>query len=77
MKEDKNLIIKALHDYLKTSRHFQDLEEVEYVKNGDGWFGEHAVFTFADGRVEKVNISGDSCVAIMADVLKHFGFIER
>ena len=76
MRENKELIIKALHDYLKTSRHFQDLEEVEYVKNGDGWFGETAVFTFADGKVEKVNISGDSCMGIIKDVLRHFGFLD-
>ena len=77
MRENKELIIKALHDLLLTSRHFQDLEEVEYVKNGNGWYGEQAIFTFSNGRVESVNITGDNCTGIMIDVLKHFGFIRR
>ncbi len=77
MREDKNLIIKALHDLLLQSRRYQDLEKVEYVKNGNGWYGEQAVFTFSNGKVESVNITGDSCMGIILDVLKHFGHIRR
>ena len=77
MKEDKNLIIQSLHDYLKQSWQYQNLEKAEYVKNNNGWFGEEAVFTFNDGKVERVNISGDNCLGILLDVLKHFGHIRR
>ena len=79
MRENKELIIKALHDYLLQSRNFQDLEKVEYVKNDNGWFGENAVFTFKTDegeKVERVNISGDSCTGIMIDVLRHFGYLS-
>ena len=77
MKEDKNLILQSLHNYMKQSRQYQNLEKVEYVKNGNGWYGEQAIFTFSDGKVESVNITGDNCMAILIDVLKHFGHIRR
>ncbi len=46
----------------------EDIAGMTYVKDEDGF--EAVIIRFTDGHERTVNVTADSCIAIMADVYK-------
>ena len=67
--EDKQETLKQLQKLLLTTRYYKnDLVNIAYeYRNGD----EYAVIRFISGNVVSVNITADSCLAMIKDVLKY------
>lgn len=66
MKEDKATFVKALGAALAYSR--TGIIDLDYNKDLDGF--EAVTILFADGGERAVNVTGDSCLAIMHDIYK-------
>ena len=77
MKEDKIYIAQKLLELLRETRAFSDLVSLEYEKTGSDWYSELLVLTYENGTVKKVNITGDSGVAILIDLLKQTGYLRE
>ena len=66
MKEDKATFVKALGAALAYSR--TGVIDLDYDKDPDGF--EAVTILTADGEERAVNVTGDSCLAIMHDIYK-------
>lgn len=66
MREDKETFVKALGAALAYSR--AGVIDLDYDKDPDGF--EAVTILFADGGERTVNVTGDSCLAIMSDIYK-------
>lgn len=66
MREDKAMFVKALGAALAYSR--TGVIDLDYDKDPDGF--EAVTILFADGGERTVNVTGDSCLAIMSDIYK-------
>lgn len=70
MNEDKQRTCDALTIALATTRQFDDLLRLEYVKGEDY---EVVIPHFRAGRGKPINVHLDSCWALIKDVVKHIG----
>lgn len=68
MNEDKQRTCDALTIALATTRQFDDLLRLEYVKDGDY---EVVVPIFQNGKGNPINVHLDSCWALIKDVVNH------
>lgn len=68
MREDKQAICDALTVALATTRQFDDLLRLEYLKDGDY---EVVIPHFRGGRGRSINVHMDSCWALIKDVVNH------
>lgn len=68
MEENKPEIVWDLCKLLRKTRHGSDISMMEYVKEESG---EYVLITFDGGFQRKINISADSGIAIIKDVLKN------
>lgn len=66
MSENKAAFVKALGAALAYSR--AGVIDLDYDKDPDGF--EAVTILFADGGKRTVNVTGDSCLAIMHDVYR-------
>ena len=66
MKEDKSTFVKALGAALAYSR--TGVLDLDYHKDSDGFEG--VTIVFADGDERTINVTADSCLAIMHDVYR-------
>lgn len=68
MKENKELIVDKLLEVLQLTRELSDLVSLEYlVDNKDN---ELVVATFNTGYAKVINVSMDSGIAMISDVVK-------
>ena len=80
MEEDKQLICDKMLELFQVTRHFHDLESLKYFYNWDKEnkchineefpVTEYVVVTFNNGYKKYVNVSIDSGIAMIEDVLK-------
>lgn len=69
MYEDKQETCNALTIALRTTKEFHDLTLLKYVKDGDH---EVVIPHFRGGsRGKSINVSLDSCWALIRDVISH------
>ena len=68
MEENKPEIVWDLCKLLRKTRHGSDISMMEYIKEESG---EYVLITFDGGFQRKINISADSGIAIIKDVLKN------
>lgn len=68
MNEDKQRTCDALTVALATTRQFDDLLWLEYVKDEDF---EVVIPHFRGGRGRSINVHLDSCLALIKDVVNH------
>lgn len=68
MNEDKQRTCDALTVALATTRQFDDLLRLEYLKDGDY---EVVIPHFRAGRGRSINVHMDSCWALIKDVVNH------
>ena len=68
MNEDKQRTCDALTIALATTRQFDDLLRLEYLKDGDY---EVVIPHFRGGRGRSINVHWDSCWALIKDVVNH------
>lgn len=66
MKENKTLFVKALGAALAYTR--TGVADLDYVEDKDGFEG--VTIIFGDGTERTINVSCDSCLAIMHDVYR-------
>ncbi len=64
--EDKTRIVAELLPVLQLTRMFSDLKALEY---GASNAGEYVTATFDNGFQKRVNVSGDSGVAVIRDII--------
>ena len=80
MEEDKQLICDKMLELFRVTRHFYDLESLKYFYNWDEEnkchinkefpVTEYVIATFNNGYKKYVNVSIDSGIAMIEDVLK-------
>lgn len=69
MIENKRMILNALAVALKMTRAYEDLQEIAYeVTQGDY---EYAVLNFSERPTQHVDITVDSGIAIIKDVVNY------
>ena len=68
MNEDKQRTCDAMTIALATTRQFDDLLRLEYVKDEDF---EVVIPHFRGGRGRSINVHLDSCWALIKDVVNH------
>ena len=72
MKEDKSTFVKALGAALAYSR--TGVLDLDYHKDADGgtnkFVQEGVTIVFADGDERTINVTADSCLAIVHDVYR-------
>lgn len=68
MNEDKQRTCDTLTIALATTRQFDDLLRLEYLKDGDY---EVVIPHFRGGRGRSINVHLDSCWALIKDVVNH------
>ena len=66
--EDKKKILKGLLLTLRSTRRFEDLRDLVYSKTDDGM--EFVTFIFENGAYYSVNVTMDSGIAMIRDVLR-------
>lgn len=64
--EKKREFIEALGDILREYSR-ENVDYIDYVMND---CGEYAVITFKNGYRKQVNITGDSCAAVLHDIYR-------
>lgn len=70
MNENKKLFVSALESALiMYSR--EKIAKLEYVPHNEAWSGLDTVdIRFANGHRKVINVTGDSCIAIMQDIAR-------
>lgn len=68
MNENKQLICDLLYEALKATRDQADLNSVEYGQRNNG--DEVVILTYNNGYTKSINVSCDSGIAMMRDILK-------
>ncbi len=66
MKENKAMFVKALGAALAYSR--ESIANLDYIEDSDGF--EAVTIDYGKGQSRTVNVTGDSCIAIMHDVYR-------
>lgn len=66
--ENKQLILDALCSALQLTRDQADLEALEYKEIGPS--GQHVIATYDGGGSREINVSLDSGIAMIRDVLR-------
>lgn len=66
--ENKQLILDALCSALQLTRDQADLEALEYKEIGPG--KQHVIATYDGGGSREINVSLDSGIAMIRDVLR-------
>ena len=64
-KEDKPKFLNDLCKLLQSTRHYSDLESIEYINDN----GEYAILHFKNGSEKKADITADSEVSMIRDIL--------
>ena len=67
MNENKQAFVEALGTILATFSR-EEIVRMSYDKDSDGF--EAVTIDFGRGRSRTVNVTGDSCIAIMHDVYR-------
>lgn len=68
MEENKKLFVEKLGSLIKRqTRAGQTIKEIRYESS---LIAERVVIVFNGGSTKAINITGDSCIAIMADIVK-------
>ena len=73
IKKQKKEICRKLEDLLRSTRAHSDLKRLEYIYHKDTK-EEEVLVTYATGFKRKINVSGDSGMALINDVIKHNGY---
>lgn len=68
MKENKELIVDKLLEVLQLTRELSDLDSLEYLV--DDKDNEIVIATFNTGYTKAVNVSMDSGIAMISDIVK-------
>ena len=68
MAENKNEIVQDLCRLLQKTRYGDDITGMEYSEER---YGEYVYVTYNNNCQRKVDISGDSGIAIIKDILKN------
>ena len=78
-KEDKRLIAQKMFELLRETRAFNDIDSLHYEKIGDCMCNEYIYLEYKDKNKnpKRVNVSGDSGVAMIIDVLKRTGYLNQ
>lgn len=66
MKENKAMFVKALGAALAYSR--ESIADLDYIEDSNGFEG--VTIIFANGDERTIDVTGDSCIAIMHDVYR-------
>lgn len=68
MEENKKLFVEKLGSLIKRqTRAGQTIKDLRYESS---LIAERVVIVFYGGSTKAINITGDSCIAIMADITK-------
>lgn len=67
-REDREEIIIRLFDALRMTREYMDLDHLEYKDLGNGV--QHVIAKFEGGGTRTINVSCDSGIAMIKDILK-------
>lgn len=65
--EDKKMIIEKLYDALVETRELHDLADLYYIQEDSE---EYVVALFVRGGTKKINVTMDSGIAMIRDVLR-------
>ena len=68
MKENKAAFVEALGEALAKYSELSDVQRLVYHKDGDGF--ESVTIYWSHGGERTINVTCDSCAAIMHDVYK-------
>ena len=72
--ENKGEIVRRLHATLKETREFEELKDLEYIKEtGETCYEEYVTATFDNGYTKKINVAHDSGIAMIRDIIKGLG----
>ena len=68
MTENKELIVRSFFDTLKSTRAGQNIASMRY-EGSDGYM-EFVIIEYTDGTVKIVQVTADSGIAMLRDILK-------
>lgn len=68
--EDKQKILDLLLQTLQATRRYSGMKSIEYIKDEEDDYAE-AVIELEDGHKIPVNVSMDSGLAMIRDVIRH------
>ena len=68
--ENKQAICDALCETLKLTRGFTDLQKIEYTKDA---YGDEYAYVVGPTYAYKVNVTMDSGIAMIEDILRKVG----
>lgn len=72
--ENKGEIARRLYATLKETREFEELKDLEYIKEtGKTCYEEYVTATFNNGHTKKINVAHDSGIAMIRDIIKGLG----
>lgn len=72
--ENKGEIVRRLYATLKKTREFEELKDLEYIKEtGKTCYEEYVTATFDNGYTKKINVAHDSGIAMIRDIIKGLG----
>lgn len=70
MKENEQIILDKLCETLQLTNMYCDLVSLEYVYDENSIYEEKVIAKFKYGGSKVVNVSGDSGIAMIEDVLR-------
>ncbi|MBP3898195.1 MAG: hypothetical protein J6D57_10270 [Mogibacterium sp.] len=72
--ENKGEIVRRLYATLKETREFEELKDLEYIKEtGKTCYEEYVTATFENGYTKEINVAHDSGIAMIRDIIKGLG----
>lgn len=66
--ENHQVICMLLCLTLRETRQYSDLESLDYAKKGEG---RYVIARFVNGGYRKINVTMDSGIAMIKDILKY------
>ena len=66
--ENHQVICMLLCLTLRETRQYSDLESLDYAKKGEGCY---VIARFVNGGYRKINVTADSGIAMIKDILEH------
>ena len=66
--ENHQVICMLLCLTLRETRQYSDLESLDYAKKGEG---RYVIARFVNGGYRKINVTADSGIAMIKDILEH------
>ena len=66
--ENYQVICMLLCLTLRETRQYSDLESLDYAKKGEG---RYVIARFVNGGYRKINVTADSGIAMIKDILKY------